>query len=81
MTFLAKDNLHSRHEVLDKEKLSCMEISRFATPMFYSYMKVFIYPYDRIRQFFQKCFLLVPSLVDIQQINQELDGSTLKNLI
>ena len=43
-------------------------------------MKV-LYPYDGIRQFLQKCFLLVLSLVDVQQVNQELDGSTLENKI
>ena len=80
MTFLAKDNLHSWHEVLDKLDLSCMEIRRFA-PLCSTHMKVFIYPYDGIRQFLQKCFLLVLSLVDVQQVNQELDGSTLKKLI
>ena len=43
-------------------------------------MKVF-HPYDGIRQFLQECFLLVLSLVDVQQVNQELDGSTLENKI
>ena len=43
-------------------------------------MKEF-YPYDGIRQFLQECFLLILSLVDVQQVNQELDGSTLENKI
>ena len=42
--------------------------------------KVF-YPYDRIGQLLQKCFLLVLCLVDVEQVNQELDGPTLEDEI
>lgn len=75
MAFLAKDDLHSRHEVLDKTNLSPMLCRQCSI-----HMKVF-YPYDGIRQLLQKCFLLVLRLVDVQQVNQELDGSTLENKI
>ena len=63
VALLAKNNLDPRHEVLDK---------RSTHPQF----RV-LYRYNRISQLFEKCFLFIFSLVDVQEVNQKFDRSAL----